>query len=100
MLSLNFNLGRIYRGAPAGWDDSALGYAYAVLYGWQDRLAGAFIRRPSRSTVFIASNFGLSPQLLVLGACLAVGHPRAYVGVVGVCLAVLVVLVTIDRRKP
>jgi phosphatidylglycerophosphate synthase len=100
VLSLNFNLERINRGAPAGWDGSALGRAYAVLYGWQDRLAERVIRRPSRSTVFVASNFGLSPQLLVLGICLAVGHPGAYVGVVAICLAALVVLVTIDRRKP
>jgi hypothetical protein len=77
-----------------------LGRAYAVLYGWQDRLSERLIRRPSRATVLVASNFGLSPQLLVLGVCLAAGHPRAYVGVVGICLAVLAVLMTIDRGKP
>jgi len=100
VLSLNFNLERIHRGAPAGWDDSPLGRAYAVLYGWQDRVAEHVIRRPSRATVFVASNFGLSPQLLVLGVCLAAGHPQAYVGVVAACFVVLVSLVTIDRRKP
>ena len=100
VLSLNFNLERIYRGAPAGWDDSALGRVYAVLYGWQDHLAEAVIRRPSRATVFVASNFGLSPQLLVLGVCLAVGNPRAYVVVLAACLVALVSLMTIDRRKP
>lgn len=100
VLSLNFNLERIYRGAPAGWDDSALGRVYGLLYGWQDRVAEAVIRRPRRGTVFVASNFGLSPQLLVLGICLALGHPGAYVGVVAICLAALVVLVTVDRRKP
>ncbi|HEY4413740.1 MAG TPA: CDP-alcohol phosphatidyltransferase family protein, partial [Gaiellaceae bacterium] len=85
VLSLNFNLERIFRGAPAGWDDSALGRVYAVVYGWQDRFAEAVIRRPSRATVLVASNFGLSPQLLVLGVCLAAGHPQAYIGVLSAC---------------
>jgi phosphatidylglycerophosphate synthase len=100
VLSLNFNLDRIHQGAPAGWDGSVLGRVYAVLYGWQDRLAENLIRRPRRATVFVASNFGLSPQLLVLGIFLAAGHPGAYVGVLGMCLAALVVLITIDRRTP
>ena len=100
VLSLNFNLERIHRDAPAGWDDSALGRVYALLYGWQDRFAGTVIRRPSRRTVFVASNFGLSPQLLVLGVCLAAGNPRAYVVVLAACFVVLVSLMTIDRRKP
>jgi phosphatidylglycerophosphate synthase len=100
VLSLNFNLERIHRGAPAGWDGSTLGRVYAVMYGWQDRLAEKLIRRPRRATVFVASNFGLSPQLLVLGICLAAGHPDAYVGVLAICLAALVVLIAIDRRNP
>ena len=100
VLSLNFNLDRIQRGAPAGWDRSVLGRVYAVFYGWQDRLSDKLISRPSRATVLVASNFGLSPQLLVLGVCLAVGHPRVYVGIVAICLAVLAVLMTIDRGKP
>jgi phosphatidylglycerophosphate synthase len=100
VLSLNFNLDRIHRGAPAGWDGSVLGRVYAVFYGWQDGLSDRLIRRPSRATVLVASNFGLSPQLLVLGVCLAAGHARAYVGVVAACLAVLAVLMTIDRGKP
>ncbi len=99
VLSLNFNVERIRRGAPAGWDGSALGRAYGVLYGWQDRLAERIVRRPSRRTVFVASNFGLSPQLLVLGICLAVGRPAAYAWVAVGCLAVLTALVTIDRRS-
>ena len=99
-LSLNFNLERIHRDAPAAWDGSPLGRAYGALYGWQDRLAERVVRNPSRATVFVASNFGLSPQLLALGICLALGHPLAYVGVVTVCAAVLAALVTIDRRKP
>jgi phosphatidylglycerophosphate synthase len=97
VLSLNFNLERIHRGAPAGWDGSPLGRVYAVLYGWQDRLAGEIVRRPRRSTVFVASNLGLSPQLLALGACLALGHPGAYLVVLVFCTAVLVTLVAADR---
>ena len=100
VLSLNFNVERIYRAAPIGWDGSPLGRVYALFYGWQDRLADTLVRRPRRGTVFVASNFGLSPQLAVLGLCLALGHPRAYIGFVAICLAALAVLVTIDRRKP
>ncbi|MBV8479789.1 MAG: CDP-alcohol phosphatidyltransferase family protein [Actinobacteria bacterium] len=100
VLSLNFNVERISRGAPASCDRSPLGRAYGVLYGWQDRLAERIVRRPSRTTVLVASNFGLSPQLLVLGICLALGEPRADVAVAAACLAVLSVLIAIDRRKP
>lgn len=99
VLSLNFNLERVSRGAPAAADGSFLGRVYAVVYGPQDRFAETLIRRPSRATVFVASNFGLSPQLLALGVFLALGHPGAYVGAVAICLAVLFVLVTIDRRS-
>ncbi len=100
VLSLNFNVERLYRGARAGWDRSPLGRVYGLAYGWQDRAVEAVVRRPSRRTVFVASNFGMSSQLVVLGVCVALRHPRAYVAVVAICLAVLVVLVTIDRRKP
>jgi len=100
VLSLNFNLERIHRGAAAQWDASPLGRVYAVMYGWQDRLADAAVRNPSSRTVLVASNFGMSPQLLVLGVCLAVGHPRAYLAVLIVCAAALAALMAIDRRKP
>jgi len=102
VLSLNFNLERIYRAAPAAQGDgSLLARVYDVVYGPQDRLAEAVIRRPRRVTVFVASNFGLSPQLLVLGACLAAGHARAYLVVLLGCTAVLAALISIDRgRQP
>jgi len=99
VLSLNFNLERIHRAAPAAWDRSPLGRLYALLYGWQDRLAERLIRRPSRSTILVASNFGLSPQLLVLGVCLAAGHPRAYLAVLIGCMAVLATLIAVDRER-
>jgi len=100
VLSSNFNLERIHRGAPAQWDDSPLGRVYAVLYGWQDRIAERAIRNPSRTTVLVASNFGMSPQLLVLGICLALGHPGAYLVVLVFCAVALAALVAVDRRKP
>ena len=101
VLSLNFNLERIHRGAPAGVaDGSLLARVYGVVYGPQDRLAEAVVRNPSARTVGVAANFGLSTQLAALGLCLALGHPGAHVGVVAICLAVLAVLMTIDRRKP
>jgi archaetidylinositol phosphate synthase len=99
VLSLNFNLERMYRGASASWDGSALGRVYGVVYGPQDRFADRVVRNPSRRTVFIASNFGLSPQLLVLGICLAVGHPQAYLVVLVIQAALLAVLVAIDRGR-
>ncbi|HEY5100916.1 MAG TPA: CDP-alcohol phosphatidyltransferase family protein [Gaiellaceae bacterium] len=102
VLSLNFNLERIYRGRSAGTGDgSLLARVYDAVYRPQDRFAEAVIRRPRRVTVFAASNFGLSPQLLVLGVCLAVGHPRAYLVVLLGCTAVLAALISIDRgRQP
>ncbi len=99
VLSLNFNLERIHRAAPAAWDRSPLGRLYGMLYGWQDRLAEALIRRPSRATVLVASNFGLSPQLLVLGVFLAVGHPGIYLTVLLGCTAVLAALIAVDRER-
>jgi archaetidylinositol phosphate synthase len=102
VLSLNFNLERIYRRASASpGDGMLLARVYDTVYGPQDRFADAVIRRPSRATVFVASNFGLSPQLLVLGVCLAAGHPRAYLAVLLGCTAVLAALISIDRgRQP
>ena len=99
VLSFNFNLERIHRGASAGAaDGSLLARIYGVVYGPQDRLAEAVIRNPGRATVLVASNFGMSPQLLVLGVCLAFGHPRAYLGILIVCAAILAALMAIDRR--
>jgi phosphatidylglycerophosphate synthase len=88
VLSLNFNLERLHRGAPATSDETpVLARVYALLYGWQDRLAERLIRRrPGIRVVAIAANFGLSTQLAVLGLCLAIGHPAAYVVVVIACL--------------
>ena len=100
VLSLNFNVERLYRGSPAGEPDgSLLARVYAVVYGPQDRLAEALVRRPSARTVGVAANFGLSTQLAVLGLCLALGHPGAYVVVLIACAAVLAALLTTDRGR-
>ncbi len=75
-------------------------HIYAIVYAPQDRLAEALVRRrPSRSTVGIVANFGLSTQLAALGVCLAVGHPRVYLVVLLVCTAVVTALVANDSRR-
>jgi phosphatidylglycerophosphate synthase len=86
VLSLNFNLERLYRGAQAVAEEThgltaVLARAYALAYGWQDRLVervvdGARIRR---ETVAVLAQLGMSTQLLTFGVCMAVGHPLAYV---------------------
>ncbi|MGH2934835.1 MAG: CDP-alcohol phosphatidyltransferase family protein, partial [Gaiellaceae bacterium] len=100
VLSLNFNVERLHRGAPAGEPDgSFLARVYAVVYGPQDRLADALVRHPSARTVGVAANFGLSTQLAALGLCLALGHPGAYVVVLIACAAVLAALLITDRGR-
>jgi phosphatidylglycerophosphate synthase len=100
VLSMNFNLERLHRGGAAGArDGTLLARVYAALYGPQDKLAEALVRNPSRRSVAIAANFGLSTQLAALGLCLAVGHPAAYVVVLIVCTLVLMALVVHDRRR-
>jgi phosphatidylglycerophosphate synthase len=100
VLSLNFNLERLHRGAPAvELDGSLVSRVYAVVYRPQDRLAEALVRHPSARSVGVAANFGLSTQLAVLGLCLALRHPGAYVVVLIACAAVLAALLTIDRGR-
>ena len=74
VLSVNFNVERLARGAPAAWDASVLGRVYGVLYGWQDRLAervpARAPRRP-RSTVGALAQLGMSSQLAAFGVCIA-----------------------------
>jgi archaetidylinositol phosphate synthase len=100
VLSINFNLERRYRGAPADSDEaSVLAPLYRLLYGWQDVLFEKAVRgRPSRRTVGFVANFGLSTQLLALGVCLALGHPAAYVAVVCACALSLVRMLSPERR--
>jgi phosphatidylglycerophosphate synthase len=91
ILSVNFNLERLARGAEATWDTSALGRMYGLLYGWQDRVIGGFVERRLRGadaaarrayhdsrTISILANLGMSTQLALLGLCVAVGHPLVF----------------------
>jgi archaetidylinositol phosphate synthase len=101
VLSVNFNVERLYRrerGEPADAMPEAHGAAavlarlYRTVYAPQDRLVEAYVDRRLRgrpasvrvawhdaTTVAVIANLGLSPQLAMLGACLALGHPAAYV---------------------
>jgi archaetidylinositol phosphate synthase len=80
VLSVNFNVERLARSAPAVWDASVLGRVYGLLYGWQDRLAERFLReRPALVTVGALAQLGMSSQLAAFGVCIAIGRPLAYV---------------------
>lgn len=115
VLGINFNVERLYRRERGDVSDPqppAQGIArlleriYGVVYGPQDRLVERFVEwRLARTTdpaqrlayhdswtVGIVANFGLSTQLAVLGVCLAVGRPVAYLWVVLGCGAATVAL--------
>jgi phosphatidylglycerophosphate synthase len=93
LLSLNFNAERLYRNAPRSADHvPVLTLAYALLYGWQDRLVERFLR-PDRRTVAVLAQLGMSTQLLTFGVCMALGRPLAYVWLLLAELALVAVLV-------
>ena len=86
---------------------AVLGRLYDVVYAPQDRvvewLAEGHLRRlgagpqarlayHDRATLMVVANFGLSTQLAVLGLCLALGHPAAYLWFAIGCGAALVPL--------
>jgi archaetidylinositol phosphate synthase len=82
VLSVNFNVERLARGAPAAWDASMLGRLYGLLYGWQDRLVERLLRgRPDLFTVGALAQLGMSSQLAVFGLCMALGRPLVNVWV-------------------
>lgn len=79
VLSINFNVERIARGAPAAWDASRLGRAYGLLYGWQDRAVERVLPAPpDLRAVGILAQLGMSSQLALFGICTAAGAPRAF----------------------
>jgi phosphatidylglycerophosphate synthase len=97
ILSVNFNVERLARGAAATWDASALGRVYGIVYGWQDSLADRFLgARSDRFTVGALAQLGMSSQLAAFGVCMAVGSPLVYVWILlaqvvfvaGLCLLV------------
>jgi archaetidylinositol phosphate synthase len=102
VLSVNFNVERLARGVRASSDASVLGRVYSVLYGWQDRAVERFVDRRTRDgdastyhdgfTVSVLANLGMSTQLAVFGASLALGHPVVYVWLLLAQVAVVVML--------
>jgi archaetidylinositol phosphate synthase len=95
VLSINFNVERLARGGEVSSDSSALGRAYALLYGWQDRLADRFLGRPPLFAVSVLAQLGMSTQLVLFGAFVALDRPTAYLGL----LALQVVLVALLLRR-
>jgi hypothetical protein len=100
VLSTNFNVERLSRGAGPAWDSSILGRAYGVLYGWQDRLADRLLggRSIQPWQVSALANLGMTTQLAAFGLCMALGHPAAFVWIL-VCEAVGVVAVLSVQPK-
>lgn len=79
--------------------ERALEATYGALLGPLDRVARAIVRRrlPSGTsydsfTVTALANLGLTTQLAVLGVCLVLGVPAAYLWLCVACLAALVPL--------
>jgi phosphatidylglycerophosphate synthase len=83
VLSVNFNLERLARGAQASSDSSVLGRVYAAMYGWQDRLVECLVHWRSAGasayhdtfTVGALAQLGMSTQLAVFGLCVAFDRP-------------------------
>ena len=109
VLAADFNATGLHReingGAPAapqasgGRLEHVLGRAYAALFGPLDRgVRGVAARRfpPGVSydgfTVTVLANMGLTTQLAVLGACLALGAPTVYLWLVLACSLALLPL--------
>lgn len=112
VLSVNFNLERLYRAAHGGEAPApsepedrktrVVQALYRVLYEPQDRLLGALARRRPAAWheplgVQVLANLGLSTQLAAFGVCLALGRPVAYVYVTLACAAV--VALVLGRRE-
>jgi archaetidylinositol phosphate synthase len=112
VLSVNFNVERLYRGAAVSVPEAHgltafLQRVYALCYGWQDTLVERFVDSRLRGasdearaayhdrlTVAVLANLGMTPQLAAFGVCLAAGHPLAFLWVLAgeVMLVSLLVL--------
>jgi phosphatidylglycerophosphate synthase len=123
VLSVDFNLERLYR-REAGDVQQArpaasglagvLARVYDVVYAPQDRLVEGFVewrlRRVKASpagrlayhdhaTLAVLANFGLSTQLAVLGLCLVLVTPTAYLWIaIACCLALVPLELRRERR--
>jgi hypothetical protein len=98
--SLNFNVERLGRGAPAAWDTSLLGRVYGALYGWQDRAIERLLpSRPELRTVGIVAQLGMSTQLALLGICVAAGSPLAFAWIALVELGAVIGLLAVTSSN-
>ena len=117
VLAVDFNVSELYResrdepalsmAAAGGRFEVALGVVYRTVFAPQDRLVRAISRRRlerisplergpeaavlyhDRLTVTVLANLGLSTQLAVLGVCLVLGAPEAYLWLTLASLALL-----------
>lgn len=101
ILSTNFNVERLSRGAEASWDASPLGRVYGLLYGWQDRLADRLLgnRTIQPWQVTALANAGMSTQLAAFGLCMALGHPLAFVWVLAAEAVTIVTLLSVHPKQ-
>jgi archaetidylinositol phosphate synthase len=108
VLSLNFNVERLARGAtaepqPEGHATAFLRRAYDLVYAPQDRLAEWLVgRRPALTTrlsVALFANLGMSTQLAAFGILLAAGHPLVFTWLTLAELGAIA-LVLLPRRAP
>jgi phosphatidylserine synthase len=108
VLSLNFNAERLSRRGAAepeteGGATALLRRIYSVVYAPQDRLAESLVaRRPvlaGTTAVSLLANLGMSTQLALFGAAIALGHPAtfAWIALAEVCAITLALL---PRRVP
>jgi phosphatidylglycerophosphate synthase len=108
VLSLNFNVERLARGAAAAPDSGGrptalLRGVYGLVYAPQDRFAEALVaRRPvltSPFSVALLANLGMSTQLAAFGLLLALGHPLAF-ALLALAEAAAIALALLPRRIP
>jgi phosphatidylglycerophosphate synthase len=115
VLSVNFNVERLYRGASLSAPEAhgltaVLQRVYTLCYGWQDNLVERFVEwrlrgapeearaaYHDRATVAVLANMGMTPQLAAFGICVAAGHPLVFVWVLAVELVLVALLVA--RRE-
>lgn len=116
VLAVDYNVTELYReahGAPTpspaatgGRVARVLGLVYEAVLGPLDRSVRAIAARRfggvaayDRSTVTILANLGLTTQLVVLGVCLVLGAPVAYLWFAIACFLALVPLQLRAERR-
>jgi len=108
VLSLNFNVERLARGATAEPDDGGrptafLRRVYGLVYAPQDRLAEALVaRRPTLTSplsVSLLANLGMSTQLAAFGLLIALGRPLVFAWL-ALAQVAAIALALLPRRIP